>query len=278
MNILRNIAASLICLILVQVILAAILLLSITNTYLNPNFYTTENFEEKIYDALIEESSKAILHKQPELREYFSAIEIQSMTKEVITFKAVIEIVNQFLKQLEEEPLPDEIVLHIGEIKKNARILIQENKTLSEKIDANAIGYFATEINIPLGALPDGIQNAMSLFFQNRKNLMAQNIVMSAILTVMIIMVLWKPFSRGLIWNAGIFIATGLPMAILGYGLKASVSAPYQGQESLIQTISNPILNQVITISLIVTGIGVLHLINFFLLRHYETKGSVIAT
>jgi hypothetical protein len=93
-------------------------------TYLNPDFYQNEDVVNKIYDKSLSFISTNLA--QNENLKIFTEEEINEQLKQILPIETLLELNKSIFDQITKEPLPNEIIVDLTEIKEALPLSITE--------------------------------------------------------------------------------------------------------------------------------------------------------
>jgi hypothetical protein len=210
MNFLRKTFASLIITITIPFVVMIALLMGLMDSYLNPDFYQTEHFEETIYEQIISTVSNQVLEQNKLLAEFVDEPTLTKNFKKVITPERIQTSIDNIFNQIASNETMDSITLELSDIKKEIpSILDQILEEINLETDiplktTDGIGdYIPSEINIPLDLIPQEELNILKMFITGQKELKKTFFTIGITLLFVIGLLIWKPLSTAILWVAG---------------------------------------------------------------------------
>lgn len=265
MNFLRKTFASLLSVFLVNLTLLGTVILALSMTYFDAKFYEKEYFEATLYPDLVDQITLLTLEKNPELTRTMEFEEFRQIILLVFPLELAQDMVGDVFDQLEQDPLPDSLTISNEGIRKNLR----------EYTDFNSIDYLANEITIPLDNLPPDAKVFLK-FITHRQSELLYGIILLLLLTLgLILLVLGRPFYKGFSWISGSLVTSAIPLIttsfILSRGFDQMVSV--ESREALGHFL-DPMARIFLFSGLILFGLGLLNIIDYFILKNYVRKRS----
>jgi hypothetical protein len=222
---LRTFLASIIGIIFCVVALVGVMIIAVTNTYLNPDFYQGDQFEDLFYDLIVEEISYRLLNESEQLGALLSTDDIREEVEIVIPPELISETMADVIAQMKQVPLPDILVVDAEPIKNNLPLVVDSlvakiSPNLPVEIPADLftteiqdemmIDYIPPKIELPLGDLPPKARRSLTLIFQGADHVTESVFVALSFLLVIIGLIIWKPFKLILRMIGGPILVAGI--------------------------------------------------------------------
>lgn len=274
MKFLRKSLASLLTLLFINLVVSWIFFVSLAQTYLNPEFYTTSAVEDEIYPDLVEQISKTIFEKEPQLVSVFSEEEMIQMIRVVFPFTLFLEMIDDFFDQLNQSPLPDELVVSIETLKHNMKTFVEEDEELSQFVDPTTIDYMANSIVFPIHNIPESAQQSFAFTFQNTSLISYVLLGAMAVLFILIVLLVGQPLSHRFAWASSNLLFSAVPIVLLAYSFKNSVSNFYPFTNPLLQSAMAPFLDFMLKIGFAFSLAGVLCFVVYLFLKFSPSHPS----
>ncbi|EKD93700.1 MAG: hypothetical protein ACD_28C00077G0004 [uncultured bacterium] len=273
MKVLRKIIAAFLSLAIINFSLIGVMALSLSDTYLNRDFYGSEFFRESLYPQIMDEIAKGIEEKNPELNQALSHQEVLEMVEVVIPASTLKTMAESAFDQLEQNPLPETIVISNEAIKKNIRIYVEENPKALLYINPDQLDYLASEIEIPFENLSPELQVTVQILSVNQSEGKIIFVAGMIVLIVLLFLVQWKPFSKAFVWMATTLVFSGIPLLPLAYTLHAMAQQWPDLDTELIQQFIKPVSDGIFFYGVILTSIGLFGFVDYFILKKVESQG-----
>ena len=278
MNIFRGFLAIVTALTLIPIVIFGTLILATTSTYLNPDFYRSDTFEDLFYDVIVTEISSQLIENQAELGKLLEANDIKEEVRTVITPEIVSSTIEDALIQINQIPLPDEIIISTGAIKANLPLAIdslfkkmQPNLPIELPIDSikeqfqnEIIDYIPSQVSLPLSELPQEARNGLAIIILGLDHFLESFLLSVGLHLAIIGLLIWKPAQKILKWIGAAILASG----IITFAFIKTLMIGTESFEELITLIAEPILGTMYpwSIGFIIAGIACLAL--GFILPH----------
>lgn len=249
--------------------------LGILNTYLNPDFYQSDFFEEVIYE---EASSEIIEQLQTTLLEIsdIDPEELKAQLENLIPAEVLSETIQHLFEQLGGDKLPTEITISLSPIKDRIPSAIKEiapflNKSLPEELELisfeneltkNINQQIPDQLNVPLDEIQTQLnepqRNALTYALTKGRTQIPPLILAAiSLCLIMIGLLTWKPFWKVALW-------VGSTLIIDGASILASIFSIEKMGNSMLPEFSvnpaflAPIISEMHTFALLLLGTGVL--------------------
>ena len=259
----RKIFASLLLLLILITAPLLSLLYAIFETYLNPNFYQDEIIANEIYDTSLSFISMNLA--QNETLNSFTEEEIKEKLKQLLPIETLLEIDKSIFDQITKEPLPDEIIIDLTEIKETLPATTTEiiedyanglepcNTTNDQNVSVISVTEGGIPTCLPLGTTKEQLINSfdnsdvykdipsqlsldlnvipaqprMLLEFIIQNNTLIRVILIGLFLlpTILIGLIIFKPAKSVLRWIANAFFWVGLPLVFMNLTIEGTVKA-----------------------------------------------------
>ncbi len=222
MSLLRKIIAALMVITFIPVAFMGAFALGVIETYLNPDFYQSKQFEELFYEVIVEEISSQLISSQPELDEFLEPEDIMEEVKIVIPPEMISNAIADVFNQLEQIPLPDEIIISTEELKNNLPLVADrifaeitpdlpiDTSALEEEFQQELIDYIPPRIILPLSELPDNARQGIVIVLLGTHHATTSFLTTLIIHIVTIGFLIWKPFKSSLRWMGHPLIYSGV--------------------------------------------------------------------
>ena len=226
-------------------------------TYANPNFYTDEDIISEIYDTLAEyiaaNIGDIIKTENADGSSLMDPQKIASQIEEILPKDAAIDLTQDVIDQLMQEPLPDVITVDLSVIKENMPQvaeailgdMVSEMEECPEKsmadfdieggemitcipsdldredlleelaVDPDIFASMPEKTEIDLTVLPEKARNTIQLLVQNNKRLRIGILAIYFLLVTLIGLIIWRPLASVLKWVGNALFWSGLPLAII---------------------------------------------------------------
>ena len=278
MKIFRGFLAFLTALLLIPIAVVGSLVVATTDTYLNPDFYQSDTFEELFYDIIVNEVSQELL-TQGGLDGFLTPEDIEEEVRLVLPPDVIANIIEDALNQIYATPLPDEIIISTGAIKTNLPLALDSlfakiqstlppeisTELLKQQFQHEMIDYIPPQISLSLDQLPVEARNGLVLILMGTHHFLESFLVSIGLHLIFIGLLIWKPVQKILKWIGGSLLASGV--FIFAF-IRIITSGAQQLGEPLVLLISQPILGAMTPwgLGLVIAGIASLAL--GFILPH----------
>ena len=134
MRILRKIFASILILIVGSIALVGALVVSITSTYLNPDFYQSIFFKETVYELTLKQGSHLLLQEFSDVKEFLTEEEIEEQIRALIPAEFVGDTLHGIFDQIINQGNFDQITIDFKPIKEKVDGVVDNlGQTIAEK-------------------------------------------------------------------------------------------------------------------------------------------------
>ncbi len=249
--------------------------LGILNTYLSPDFYKSDFFEEVIYEEASNEIIKQLQSEIPGIND-INPEELKNQLGNIIPAEVLSQTIEHVFSQLGGDSLPTEINISLSPIKDRIPDAIKEiapfiNESLPEELELisfeneltkNINQQIPDQLNVPLdeiqSQLNESQKNTLTYALTKGKTQIPSLILAAISLCLILIGLLtWRPFWKVALW-------VGSTLIIDGSSILASIfSIEKMGNSILPEFNVNPaflapIISEMHTFALLLLGTGVL--------------------
>jgi len=214
---LRNTFSSFLVLIFANLAMLGGVILALSNSYLNANFYQDDFFESVLYEDWVDKIAVNLTEEQPRLAGAFSNEQLVEAIKVVLPISLLQETANSVLNQLRDAPFSPNLIISNEALKKNIRSYFLTHKKIIFYLDLTSLDYLATEVEISLSEIPYVGQKIISLMISNFGFLFKVVIAMLLVPLGLIVVLYRKSFRAGFIRNGIALLLGGGPLVMLTY-------------------------------------------------------------
>lgn len=280
MKVLRKVLAVFLSAIFISTAFTGSISFAIIKTYLNPDFYQSVEFENLLYDIIVEKISDQLIEKGEGVSTLLTPEEIKESVKTVITPEIMQNTIEDVLDQLKQIPLPDEIIIDTEPLKNNLPLIIDRitqkiNPTnidspeyLKQSFQQEVTDYIPPHLSLPLTNLPPEIKQILTLFVLGTSHSTETIISVLLVLLIGIGALIGQPLQKALRWVASPLIVSSLILlGFVNFGrtMVASVN-------DLATLVFEPILNYLEFFSWIFIGLGVIFLAGSFVIKQTNNQ------
>lgn len=310
---LKKLFASLIVLVVLPLTLVLSLLYGLFETYLDPDFYQDEETIDQIYsgvaDLMVGTLSSTEMEAGKTLGDYVDVEEIIENIQELLPAESIVEITGSVIDQIDQIPMPDEIVIDISEIKE--KLPEAASETMVSYIDgletctAEQEAIFGTEempfptcipsfltkddvmsmvgaeefsvmfddfpndYKVAIGEVTPELEIAIQVVLNQNWLIKAAIIALYVVLLALIALIIFRPVESVLFWIGNTLFWGALPMACMDLTMQ-------QSTEKIIPLIAQ--YNSAINMEQINSGLQMFTLVTGFVTEKMFVHGIVLCS